>query len=207
MLALRNRQHERCVEFLKAALTAQPSHLDIRALYTYFLMEIGNPAAAKDFAVMTLKDYSKVDTYAMNAMAHLLYNQARENRDTKAEAIKDRTSRYFRACEAFDRVLQLDPSNAYAAQGLAIALAEGNLGGKTVNGAAGTEAAQRSRNLRDALSILTKIRETSNSAPIDGRTSGGNVYINIGLCHFLRDEYERAIEAVGTHSDLKGRLD
>lgn len=184
------------MDFLKAALTAQPGHLDIRALYTYFLMEMGNPSAAKDFAVMTLKDYSKVDTYAMNAMAHLLYNQARENRDTKPEAIKDRTSRYFRACEAFDRVLQLDPNCAYAAHGIAIALAEGNLGGKALNGATGTEAAQRSRNLRDALGILTRIRETSGNAAIDGRNSGGNVYVNIGLCHFLRDEYERAIEAV-----------
>lgn len=162
-------------------------------------MEIGNPSAAKDLAVMTLKDYSKVDTYAMNAMAHLLYNQARENRDTKPEAVKDRISRYFRACEAFDRVLQLDPNNAYAAQGLAIALAEGNLGGKGLNGAAatpGNEVAQRSRNLRDALSILTKIRETLATGAAESKTSGGNVYINIGLCHFLRDEYERAIEAV-----------
>lgn len=197
LLALKNRQHERCVDYLKAALTAQPGHLDVRALYTYFLMEIGNPSAAKDFAVMTLKDYSKVDTYAMNAMAHLLYNQARENRDTKPEAVKDRTSRYFRACEAFDRVLQLDPNCSYAAQGIAIALAEGNLGGKGQRDTmSGNDVAQRSRNLRDALSILTKIRETSSNASADDKASGGNVYINIGLCHFLRDEYERAIEAV-----------
>ena len=187
-LALAERQHERCAEYLKAALISQPGHLDIRALYTYFLIEVGNASAAKDFAVMTLKDFNKVDVYALSAMAHLLYAQARENRDTRPEGVKDRVSRFFRACEAFDRVIQLDPGFAYAAQGLAIALAEGNLGGKVPAGqqlSSTNEAAQRHRNLRDALSIFTKVREVSNS---------GNVYVNIGLCHFLRDEYERAIE-------------
>lgn len=193
-LALSDKQHERCSDYLKAALTAQPNHLDVRALYVYFLIEVGNPAAAKDFAVMTLKDFNKVDAYALSAMAHLLYQQARESRGSKAEDLRDRTSRYYRACEAFDRVLQLDSNNAYAAQGLAIALAESNMGSKVSPGQAtnsallaSNEAAQRARNLRDALTIFTKVRES---------VSDGNVYVNIGLCHFQREEWERAIESV-----------
>lgn len=190
-LALADRQHERCIDFLKAALTAQPGHLDLRALYVYFLVEIGNYAAAKDFAVMTLKDFNKTDVYAMCAMAHLLYQQARENKDPKPDAAKDRISRFFRACEAFDRVLQLDPHCLFAAQGVAIALAENNLGAQATTAAGGNPALQAShqkaRNLRDALSILAKVRESAND---------GNVYVNIGLCHFMREEFDRAIESV-----------
>lgn len=193
-MALADKQHERCSEFLKAALTAQPGHLDLRALYVYFLVDIGNVSAAKDFAVMTLKDFNKTDVYAMSAMAHLLYQQARENKDNRPEAVKDRTSRYFRACEAFDRVLQLDPNCLFAAQGVAIALAENNLGAKPIISSASNpalqatnEAAQRARNLRDALTILAKARESANN---------GDVYVNIGLCHFMREEFDKAIESV-----------
>lgn len=189
-IALGQKQHDRCSDFLKAALTARPDHLDIRALYVHFLIEVGNPSAAKDFAVMTLKDFSKTDTYALSAMAHLLYQQARENRGMKPEDLKERSTRFYRACEAFDRVLQLDAENAYAAQGLAIALAENNIGSLHAAGpahAAHNDATQRTRNLRDALTILTKVRESVND---------GNVYVNIGICHFLREEFERAIESV-----------
>lgn len=190
-LALADKHHERCSDFLKAALTAQPGHLDLRALYVYFLVEIGNYAAAKDFAVMTLKDFNKTDVYALCAMSHLLYQQARENKDPKPDAVKDRMSRFFRACEAFDRVLQLDPTCLFAAQGLAIALAENNLGGTSAAPGSNTAVQvnhQKARNLRDALSILAKVRESAND---------GNVYVNIGLCHFMREEFDRAIESVG----------
>jgi RNA polymerase-associated protein CTR9 len=187
---LAEKQPERCSDLLKAALTARPDHLDIRALYVYFLSEVGNLPAAKDFAVTTLKDFNKLDTYALSAMAQLLYSQARESRGQKPEDVKDRTSRYYRACEAFDKVIQLDPHNSFAAQGIAIALAENNLGGKAPMGQASSlassESAQRARNLRDALTIFTKVRETVND---------GNAYVNIGLCHVQRDEWERAIES------------
>jgi RNA polymerase-associated protein CTR9 len=171
--------------------------LDLRALYVYFLVEIGSYSAAKDFAVMTLKDFSKTDVYAMCAMAHLLYQQARESKDPKPDAVKDRISRFFRACEAFDRVLQLDPHCLFAAQGLAIALAENNLGGKISAPQASNPALQannnRARNLRDALSILAKVRESANDE---------NVFVNIGLCYFLREDFDRAIESVRSHFHL-----
>lgn len=200
-IALADKQYDRCSDFLKAALTAQPAHLDIRALYTYFSVEVNNLAGAKEFAVATLKDHNKTDTYAMSAMAHLLYQQARDSRASKPEEVKERLSRFYRANEAFDRVLQLDPTCAYAASGIAIALAENNLGSKVPTGQANlasNEAAQRSKNLRDALSILNKVREVANN---------GNVYVNIGLCHFQREEFERAIESVSNGCLLQAMRD
>lgn len=142
---------------------------------------------------MTLKDFSKTDIYALSAMATLLYSQARESRDTRPEGVKDRVSRFYRAVEAFDRVLQLDPHNYYAAQGIAIALAENHLGSSKMIAASGataslasTEAAHRQKNLKDALRIFARVRETAND---------GNVYVNIGLCYYLDDQYEKAIES------------
>ncbi|GAA6062434.1 hypothetical protein JCM10212_003308 [Sporobolomyces blumeae] len=201
---------ERAHVYLKEALTSQSSSLELRSLYTYFLMETFQHRQAREFARTTLKDVSKNDVYALFAMGLISYLEARENKgDTKA-AEADRQQRYVRSAEAFDKALQLDPQCAVAAQGLAIALAEGNLGnvvepasaassnggggsnGANANGATPmTEAQARQKNARDALVILTKVKESVNDA---------SVYVNIGHCHLARDEFDRAAENYTTAS-------
>ncbi|GAA6019166.1 hypothetical protein JCM10207_006573 [Rhodosporidiobolus poonsookiae] len=182
---------------IKEALTSQPSSAELRALYTYFLVETGQPKLARDFARSTLKELSRHDVYALCASGLLSYQDARENKAQNKEAARDRAQKYTRAVEFFDKALQLQPQCAVAAQGLAIALAEGALGNGpsdaalSSSSAAGqqqqpvTEQQARLRNARDALGVLTKVKESVNEA---------SVYVNIGHCHFARDEYERAVE-------------
>lgn len=181
---------------LKEALTSSPHSSELRALYTYFLVETGQPKVARDFARSTIKEISRHDLYALCASGMLYYHEARENKSTHKDALKDRTQKFTRAAEFFDKALQLSPQCAFAAQGLAIALAEGALGNGPVDTAilpggqapqALTEQQARLRNARDALGILMKVKESVNEA---------SVYVNIGHCHFARDEYEKAIENV-----------
>ncbi|GAA5934231.1 hypothetical protein JCM10213_003737 [Rhodosporidiobolus nylandii] len=182
--------------FIKEALTANPSSAELRALYTFFLNETGQAKLAREFARSTLKELSRHDLYALCASGMLSYQDARENKAQGKDAARDRTAKFTRAAEFFDKALQLNPQCAFAAQGLAIALAEGALGNGPADTAvvAGpgqqapqplTETQARLRNARDALVILTKVKESVNES---------SVYVNIGHCHFARDEYEKAIE-------------
>lgn len=138
--------------------------------------------------------------YALCASGALSYLEARENKHQGKDAQRDRVAKFTRAAEFFDKALQLYPQCAFAAQGLAIGLAESTLGnGPADAGAAAaattpggtaaplTEYQARLRNARDALNILTKVKESVNDA---------SVYVNIAHCHFARDEYDRAIENV-----------
>ncbi|GAA5992765.1 hypothetical protein JCM10908_006923 [Rhodotorula pacifica] len=201
----RREQWDESHELIKQALTSQPQNAELRALYTYFLVETGQFKIAREFAKSTLKELSRHDVYALCASGMLYYVDARENKNPAKEAQKDRTAKFTRSAEYFDKALQISPQSAFAAQGLAIALAEGALGNGPLdaaaataagtsagtNGSASTPAAPlteqqaRLRNARDALSILTRVKESVNEA---------SVYINIGHCHFARDEYDRAIE-------------
>lgn len=188
---------------LKEALTSQPHSPELRALYTYFLFETFQHRQARDFARSTLKEVSRHDLYALCASGIISYLEARENKQDSKEAVKERQARYLRSAEFFDKALQLDPMCAIAAQGLAIGLAEGTLGNSndgssttttpaaSANGSSSTtavtDAQSRQRNARDALLILTKVKESINDA---------SVYVNIGHCHIARDEFERAAENV-----------
>ncbi|GAA5893159.1 uncharacterized protein JCM6883_007583 [Sporobolomyces salmoneus] len=194
---------ERAHILIKEALTSQSFSPELRALYTYFLFETFQHRAARDFAVSTLKEVSRHDLYALCASGLISYLEGRENKIDSKDAQRQRQSKYTRSAEFFDKALQLDPMCAVAAQGLAIALAEGNLGNATdpssvaANGANSSTASAmqdvqaRQRNARDALLILTKVKESINDA---------SVYVNIGHCHFARDEYERAAENYTTAS-------
>ncbi|KPV77301.1 uncharacterized protein RHOBADRAFT_51178 [Rhodotorula graminis WP1] len=214
LLALKTKQPEQALmaaTLIKEGLTSNPSNVELRALYTYFLIETGQSAVAINFARDTLKSVARHDVYAMCVVGTLYYQDARENKHPSKEAQRDRAAKYVRAAEYFDKALQLSPQCAFAAQGLAIGLAEGMFGnGPAEAGAAATsgssssaaaaaaaaaqpltESQARVRNSRDALNILTKVKESVNDA---------SVYVNIGHCHFLRSEFDRAIENYATAS-------
>ncbi|KAF5346312.1 hypothetical protein D9758_011483 [Tetrapyrgos nigripes] len=186
LLANVNRNND-AHEMLKQALASQNSNLNLRAFYTNFLIQTNLPKPAKDFVFATLKDHDKHDVYSLCASGWLMYNQARENRDTSSKGLEERRKNFTRSAEFYEKALQLDPLCAFAAQGLAIITAEDALGvlsGQPV--APGTdEIAKRMKYLREALDIFVKVRESVND---------GSVYVNMGHCYYARDEFDRAIE-------------
>jgi len=186
LIYLSEKNYEGANEIFKEALSTATRNSELRALYTYYLVQSRQEKAARDFAVITLKEpSSRNDVYAMCANGVLLYQSAREIRPSTAEQLRDKMSKNIRSAEFFDRALQLDPACAIAAQGIAIILAEGTLLPPGQTGSADTAA--RSKNSRDALNILAKVRDTSGD---------GSVYVNLGHVHSARDEWEKAIEHV-----------
>ncbi|KAA1117234.1 hypothetical protein PGTUg99_037218 [Puccinia graminis f. sp. tritici] len=143
LMYLSEKNYDKTNALLKEALTSQTGNGELRALYTYFLIESNQIKQARDFTVATLKDHDKSDVYALCASGALLYTQARENKAIGPEASLDRAS-------------------------LAIALAEhvispSNVNAPSSNGAFAPDASNvRAKNLRDSITILTKVREAHN---------------------------------------------
>jgi RNA polymerase-associated protein CTR9 len=197
-------------DLLKQALTSHPSNLNLRAAYLHLLMStirVGDYKLFKDFVFNTLKDIDRHDTYSLCAAAWVHFFQARESRDISAKGVDERKKNFARAGEFYDKALSIDPQCAYAAQGLAILIAEdalGNMygalgppvaaGAGAAGSAAGASAADGARvpgNMREALDIFVKVRES---------VSEGSVYVNMGHCHYARDEFDKAIESVSCSS-------
>jgi len=74
---------------------------------------------------------------------------------------------YERAIEFFDKAIQLDPQNAYAAQGVGIAMVEDK------------------KDYATALQIFTKVKESIKDA---------SVHINLGHINCELKQYSRGIE-------------
>ncbi|EPQ57686.1 hypothetical protein GLOTRDRAFT_127515 [Gloeophyllum trabeum ATCC 11539] len=188
MLMDMNRQNE-AHDLLKQALSSQNNNMNLRAYYTYFLVNSTSSKVTKEFIFATLKDHDKHDLYSLCAAGWIQYNQARESREQGSKAIEERRQGFRRSAEFYEKALQLDPTCAFAAQGLAIVTAEdalGSLAGGVPPGSSSDEAQRRFKNARDALDIFAKVRESIND---------GSVYVNIGHCHYVRDEFDRAIES------------
>ncbi|KAM0788951.1 hypothetical protein ACM66B_003026 [Microbotryomycetes sp. NB124-2] len=196
---------------IKECLTSQPDNLELRALYTHWFVESNQLKFARDFAMTTLKSFNRHDVYALFAAGFLTYNEAREIREQTKDAQRARKAKFLRAAEFFDKALQLSPTCAFAAQGLAIGIAENTIGtgidpngpsgagganGSSTNGTGNAAAQAMQKNTKEALTILSKVRESVNDS---------SVYINIGHCHFLREEYDRAIENYETASTKFGK--
>jgi RNA polymerase-associated protein CTR9 len=132
---------------------------------------------ANDFIGATLK-LNANDLYHLCAYGWLQYTMAREERGQTEEAAAEKTKMINRALSSFSTVLEKDPASAMAAQGIAIIVAEDILK---------LNESQSRMNAMEALGILNKVKETMND---------GSVYINMGHCHYTRDELEKAIECV-----------
>ncbi|KAH9932433.1 RNA polymerase II-associated protein [Fomitopsis serialis] len=187
MLADLNK-HNEAHDLLKQALASEPNNLNLRAYYTYFLVQSNLPKPAKEFVFATLKDHDRHDLYSLCAAAWIQYYQARESRDPSPKGIEERKRSFQRAADFYQKALSKDSTLAVAAQGLAIIIAEDALG--TLGGALGPpahdEGMKRLQNAREALDVFAKVRESLND---------GSVYINMGHCYYARDEFDRAIES------------
>jgi RNA polymerase-associated protein CTR9 len=158
---------------VKKLLETETGNLDIRALYGWYIHKakkrVSNPAEDQEqrHYKQTLQQYDKHDRYSLVGMGNLFLQAAREmRRDTDQD--KDKRSKiYIRAIEFFDKALQLDSRNAYAAQGIAIALIEDK------------------KDYATAIQIFTKVRETIKDA---------SVFINMGHAFIEVKQFARAIE-------------
>lgn len=143
-------------------------NLEVRALQGWSLRRLKLQGAKVEDAEQshykhTLMDLDKHDTYSLVAIGNLYLANARELRGASADR---KEKAYFKACEFFDKALQIDPANAYAAQGIAIIFAE-------------------TKRPQQALSIFGRIRETLDDS---------SVLVNSGHCYAELKQYVKAIE-------------
>lgn len=158
---------------VKALMEDHGNNLEVRALYGWYLRRIKKPPAknlSEDIEQKhykhSLVDYDKHDTYSLIGLGNLYLSIAREIRVNSSADAEKKEKTYFKAAELFDKALQIDGSNAYAAQGVAIILAE-------------------TKRAEIALPIFGKVRETLNDI---------SIYINMGDCLVELKEYSKAIE-------------
>ncbi|TKA74485.1 hypothetical protein B0A55_06449 [Friedmanniomyces simplex] len=162
-------------ETLKALLASDPSNLDLRALYAWHLARTKKRTSnlpedpEQKLYKETLQKYDKHDRYALVGMGNLHLAVAREMR-RETDSDKERRSKtYLRAVEFFDKVLTLDPRDAFAAQGLGIAMVEDK------------------RDTGAGIQIFSKVRES-----IKGLS--GSVHLNLGHVFAEMKQWSRSIE-------------
>jgi RNA polymerase-associated protein CTR9 len=150
-----------------------PENLEIRAMYGWYL----NKSKKKTHIVAedqeqrhlkhSLRDFNKHDLYSLTAMGNLHLTIAREMPKLSEQDKDKRRKMYEKAVEFFEKALQLDPKNAYAAQGIAVAIVEDK------------------KDLRAGIQIFSKVRETMKDS---------SVSLNLGHAFCELKQYSRAIE-------------
>ncbi|KAK4091214.1 hypothetical protein Purlil1_4228 [Purpureocillium lilacinum] len=151
------------------------SDLEVRALYGWYLGKVhsrkrpSNIVEDHEFRHYkhTLQNYDKHDRYALVGMGNLYLLQAREMRRETDQEKQKRSAIYGKAVEFFEKALSLDPKNAYAAQGVAIALVEDK------------------KDYKSALPIFNQVRETVRDS---------HIYVNLGHIYCELKQYSKAIE-------------
>ena len=151
------------------------SNLEVRAMLGWYLSRskkrvtnIADDQEQKHYK-KTLMDYDKHDRYSLTGMGNLYATYAREMRRATDKERERRSNEYLRAVGYYDKVLQLDPKNAFAAQGMGIALVEDK------------------KDLASAVQIFSKVRDTVRDS---------SVYINLGHVFCELKQYVRSIENV-----------
>jgi RNA polymerase-associated protein CTR9 len=174
-IALRQSPTDEGPKAMSQLYEAESSNLEVRALYGWYMRKAKKKTnnVAEDQEQRhykhTLQNHDKHDCYSLTGMGNLYLATAREMpRNTEPEKEK-RKNMYSRAIEFFDKAIQLDAQNAYAAQGIAIAVVEDK------------------KDFATALQLFTKIKETIKDA---------SVHINLGHIYCELKQYSRAIENV-----------
>jgi RNA polymerase-associated protein CTR9 len=164
----------------------ESSNVDVRALMGWFYhgskKKTANIAEDAEYRQYkhTLQNHDKHDVYSLTGMGNIHLAVAREMpRNNDAEKEK-RSKMYGKAYEFFDKVLQLDPKNAYAAQGIAIMLCDDK------------------KNYSDALQILARVKDTIRDI---------SVLTNLGHVFTELRQYPKAIENYELAKELDARGD
>lgn len=174
-IALRQHPTDEGPKVMQALYQSDNTNLEVRSLYGWYLSKSKKRTSniAEDQEQRhykhTLQNHDKHDRYSLTGMGNLYLTTAREmRRDTEQDKDK-RHKTYEKAVEFFDKALQLDPRNAYAAQGVGIALVEDK------------------KDFATAVHIFSKVKDTIRDA---------SVYINLGHVYTELKQYSRAIENV-----------
>ena len=160
---------------LGALYETDSTNLEVRALFGWYLSKAKKRTTniAEDQEQRhykhTLQHHDKHDRYSLTGMGNLHLSTAREMRKDTEQDREKRRKTYEKAVEFFDKALQLDPRNAYAAQGIAIALADDK------------------RDFSSAVQVFSKVRDT---------VWESSVSINLGHVYGELKQYSRAIESV-----------
>lgn len=182
----------------KDALSCDPANLDARAEYMRFLagaypanrhaawgalkdtaaqLFLGPDAGARVFgsaaAARRAADVARRDAYTLGALGWAYYQLG-----LHAPPGADRAKSMLRAADLLDKALAAEPHNVFAAQGLAILLADDALGD-----AAGDEARRRAA-ADDAAALFGRLREVRDDA---------SVYVCQGHAFMLTGALERAL--------------
>ncbi|CAI4219216.1 unnamed protein product [Parascedosporium putredinis] len=187
-IKLRKNPHKEGPDAVAKLYQENNTDLEVRALYGWYLGKVTKKKAVnlnedQEFRHYkhTLQHYDKHDRYALVGMGNLYLQQAREmRRETELEKQK-RSATYSKAVEFFEKALSLDPKNAYAAMGIAIALAEDK------------------KDLKSALSILVKVRETVKDAHV--HVNLGHIYGELRQFSKAIEHYESALSKDGKEND------
>ncbi|KAL9093171.1 MAG: hypothetical protein Q9159_000348 [Coniocarpon cinnabarinum] len=151
------------------------SDMEVRALWGWYLRKSKrrNPKLNEDVEQRhfkrSLQNYNQPhDQYSLTAMGNIVLVHAREDlrQDSQKQQRKDE---YDRAMLFFQKALQYDKGNAYAAQGLAIWLIEDQ------------------KNYSEALQVLTIVK--------DAIAKDFSVHLNLGHLYCELKQYSRAIES------------
>jgi RNA polymerase-associated protein CTR9 len=184
-ISLRQNPNDQGPRAMKDLFKENEDNIEVRALFGWYMNK--SKRKTQNFAAddeqrlykHTLQKSDKHDRYSLMGMGNIHLAIAREM-PRSSESEKDKRRRgYERAVEFFDKVLQLDPKNAYAAQGIAIALVEDK------------------KDYSTALQIFTKVKET---------LKDHSVYVNLGHTYCEIKQYARAIENVSRTMYKKFRI-
>lgn len=164
---------ETFVQDMEALMAKNESNLEVRSFYTWFL----NNDETRSKKILnglltthnkdTLTKYDSHDLYALISLANLYLIIARDLKKTQSPKDMEKSKQSFlKAIQLYQKVLQIDPLNCYAAQGIAICFAQ-------------------SKRMGPALEILRKVRDSINNV---------NVHVNLSHCLLEMNEYSKAIE-------------
>ncbi|TIA91902.1 hypothetical protein E3P81_01822 [Wallemia ichthyophaga] len=186
---------------LKEVLTTWNDHKNLRAFYTNFLMRY-DMSSAKRFCDDTLKKVAPNDIYALCVSGWVTYVKSRDMRPKVGTSeVKDRERQFREAIIYWEKALRYDPKCVYAAQGLAIAIAENVVPDPSRRDGQEPSEEENTKARRDALGVFAKIRDCLDEA---------SVYINMGHCFYAQDEFDKAVEvyehSLARHEEVSSLL-
>ncbi|QID87852.1 protein required for normal CLN1 and CLN2 G1 cyclin expression [Saccharomyces pastorianus] len=151
-------------------LEMNKSDLEMRSFYGWYLKnseERKNSEKSTSHNKETLVKYNSHDAYALISLANLYVTIARDGKKSRNPKEQEKSKHsYLKAIQLYQKVLQIDPFNVFAAQGVAIIFAE-------------------SKRLGPALEILRKIRDSLDNE---------DVQLNLAHCLLEMREFGKAIE-------------
>lgn len=152
---------------IKEVLNKFNSNPEVRSFYSWYLKKSHKETMETSHDRETLVKYDSHDVFALISLANLYVVIAKDTRKSSNPKEQDKSKHsYLKAIQLYQKVLQVDPLNVYAAQGIAIIFAE-------------------SKRLGPALEILRKVRDSINNE---------DVHLNLSNCLLEMNEYSKAIE-------------